>query len=81
MIPVSQLDDDFYIFDEKNYLIRGRHTGRIFQLGDPVKVKIWRTNLEKKQLDFLLAPDKDPQAAPGHKRKNEFLTYICSTNI
>jgi ribonuclease R len=55
MVPIAQLDDDFYIFDEKNYLIRGRHTGRIFQLGDPVRIKIWRTNLEKKQLDFLLA--------------------------
>jgi ribonuclease R len=57
MIPISQLDDDFYIFDEKNYLIRGKHTGRIFQLGDSVKIKIWRTNLEKKQLDFLPAGD------------------------
>ena len=55
MIPIAQLDDDFYIFEEKNYLIRGRHSGRVFQLGDPVRIKIWRTNLEKKQLDFLLA--------------------------
>jgi ribonuclease R len=59
MIPIGQLDDDFYIFDEKNYLIRGRHTGKIFQLGDPVKVRIWRTNLEKKQLDFLMAGEED----------------------
>jgi ribonuclease R len=59
MIPIAQMDDDFYIFDEKNYLIRGKHTGRIFQLGDPVKVRIWRTNLEKKQLDFLLADDSN----------------------
>jgi len=58
MIPIGQLDDDFYIFEEKNYLIRGRHSGRIFQLGDQIRVKIWRTNLEKKQLDFLLAGDK-----------------------
>jgi ribonuclease R len=55
MIPIGELDDDFYIFDEKNYLIRGRHTGRIFQLGEALKIKIWRTNLEKKQLDFRLA--------------------------
>jgi len=59
MIPIRELADDFYIFDEKNYLIRGRHTGRIFQLGDTVQVKIWRTNLEKKQLDFLLAENSD----------------------
>jgi len=55
MIPVGELEDDFYIYDEKNFQIRGRHTGRVFQMGDQVRVKIWRANLEKKQLDFLLA--------------------------
>jgi ribonuclease R len=64
MIPVGELDDDFYIFDEKNYLIRGRHTGRTFQLGEAVKIKIWRTNLEKKQLDFRLAENTN------NERKN-----------
>ena len=55
MIPIRELDDDFYIFDEKNYSLVGRHSHKIYQLGDDVKVKIWRTNLEKKQLDFQLA--------------------------
>lgn len=55
MIPIRELDDDFYIFDEKNYALVGRHSRKVYQLGDEVKVKIWRTNLEKKQLDFLLA--------------------------
>lgn len=67
MIPIGELDDDFYIFDEKNYLIRGKHAGRIFQLGDPIRVKIWRTNLEKKQLDFRLADD--PVNNQGRYRK------------
>jgi ribonuclease R len=55
MVPIRELDDDFYIFDEKNYALVGRHTHKIYQLGDDVIVKIWRTNLERKQLDFLLA--------------------------
>jgi ribonuclease R len=55
MVPIRELDDDFYIFDEKNYALVGRHTHKIYQLGDDVMVKIWRTNLERKQLDFLLA--------------------------
>ncbi|HEX7585974.1 MAG TPA: ribonuclease R, partial [Prolixibacteraceae bacterium] len=54
MIPISTLDDDFYIFDEKNYCLEGRHSHRVFQLGDVVKVEITRTNLEKKQLDLGL---------------------------
>ncbi len=67
MIPISEIDDDFYIFDENNFLIKGRHTNRIFQLGDEVSVKIWRTNLERKQLDFLLAEKKELN---GSRRKN-----------
>jgi ribonuclease R len=54
MIPIRELDDDFYIFDEKNYSLVGRHSHRTYQLGDELTVKIWRTNLEKKQLDFQL---------------------------
>ncbi|HCE57458.1 MAG TPA: ribonuclease R [Prolixibacteraceae bacterium] len=55
MIPLRELDDDFYIFDEKNYQIVGKHSHKVYQLGDEITVKIWRTNLEKKQLDFQLA--------------------------
>jgi ribonuclease R len=55
MIPIRELDDDFYIFDEKNYSLVGRHSRKTYQLGDEVTVKIWRTNLEKKQLDFQIA--------------------------
>ncbi|MBN2636181.1 MAG: ribonuclease R [Prolixibacteraceae bacterium] len=54
MVPIRELDDDFYIFDEKNYALVGKHSNKTYQLGDDVKVKIWRTNLERKQLDFLL---------------------------
>ncbi|MDP4205979.1 MAG: ribonuclease R [Bacteroidota bacterium] len=54
MVPLRDLDDDFYIFDEKNYCIIGRHTGKKYQLGDEIKVEIIRANLLKKQLDFKL---------------------------
>ena len=57
MILLNNLDDDFYIFDEKNYAIVGRHTQKKYQLGDPIRVKVWRTNLERKQLDFKLIED------------------------
>lgn len=55
MIPIRELDDDFYIFDEKNFALVGRHNQKKYQLGDNINIKIWRTNLEKKQLDFRLA--------------------------
>ncbi|NDV97211.1 ribonuclease R [Dysgonomonas sp. 521] len=54
MIPIRDLDDDFYEFDEKNYCLRGRRNKRTYSLGDPIKIKVARTNLERKQLDFAL---------------------------
>ena len=54
MIPIRCLDDDYYEFDEKNYCIVGRHTGRRYQLGDELTVRIAKTDLVKKQLDFEL---------------------------
>ena len=55
MIPIRCLSDDYYEFDEKNYCIVGRHTGKRYQLGDELTVKIAKTDLVKKQLDFELA--------------------------
>jgi len=54
MVSIRDLDDDFYIFDEKNYCLTGRHSRRTYQLGESVKVEIVKANLERKQLDFKL---------------------------
>ncbi len=54
MIPVRDLDDDYYEFDEKNYCLRGRRKNRIYSLGDAITIRVARANLEKKQLDFAL---------------------------
>lgn len=57
MVPMRELDDDFYEFDEKNYCLIGRKSRHIYRLGDPVKVKVSRANLERKQLDFVLVSE------------------------
>ncbi len=54
MVPLHELTDDYYQFDEKNYCITGRRTHRRYQLGDEVEIEILRANLEKKQLDFKI---------------------------
>lgn len=54
MVPMRELDDDFYNFDEKNYCLVGNHSRKTYQLGENVIVEITRANLEKKQLDFKL---------------------------
>jgi ribonuclease R len=55
LVPMRDLDDDYYEFDEKNYCLRGRRDHHVYQLGDAMKVKVARADLEKKQLDFELA--------------------------
>jgi ribonuclease R len=54
LVPMRELIDDFYEFDEDNYCIIGRRKHKKYQLGDQVKVEVWRANLPKKQLDFRL---------------------------
>ena len=55
MIPIRDLDDDYYEYDEKNYCLRGRRKKHVYSLADAITIKVARANLEKKQLDFALA--------------------------
>ena len=55
MVPMRDLDDDYYDFDERNYCLVGRRHHHKYQLGDPIRIKVARANLEKRQLDFTLA--------------------------
>jgi len=54
MVPIRDLDDDYYEFDEKNYCLKGRKKHRTYSLGDSITIKVARANIEKKQLDFAL---------------------------
>ena len=59
MVPLRDLTDDFYEFDEKNYCITGHHKHKRYQLGDEVIIEIARTNLQKKQMDFRLVENDE----------------------
>ena len=54
LVPIRDLDDDFYEFDEDNYRLIGRRNKKVFQLGDPIRIKMARANLLKKQMDFSI---------------------------
>lgn len=69
LVPIRELDDDFYEFDEDNYCLVGKQTGNKFQLGDEVKVEVWRTNLAKKHLDFRLAETGEKKLISKDKSK------------
>jgi len=54
MVPMRDLDDDYYDFDEKNYCLVGRRHHHQYQLGDAVRIRVAKANIEKKQLDFTI---------------------------
>ena len=66
LVPVRDLADDYYDFDEKNYCLVGRRHNNRYRLGDKVKVQVARCNLERKQLDFVLVDEKNPPRSLSH---------------
>jgi len=60
LVPVRDLADDYYDFDEKNYCLVGRRHNNRYRLGDAVRVQVARCNLDRKQLDFVLVDEKHP---------------------
>ena len=54
LVKVSSIKDDHYIFDEKKYALIGYRTKSSYQIGQKVKIKIQRADLERKQMDFIL---------------------------
>lgn len=57
MIRMADMTDDFYEFDEKNYRIIGRKTGKVFRLGDRINVRIKKTDIDRRLIDLVFASD------------------------
>ena len=60
MVPMRDLDDDYYDFDERNYCLVGRRRHNRYQLGDPIRIMVARANIEKRQLDFTIVGSNTP---------------------
>ncbi|MFA3782571.1 ribonuclease R [Melioribacteraceae bacterium 4301-Me] len=54
LVRLKDINDDFYVFDEKNYAVYGKRTGKRIRLGDKVNVKLIRVNETKREIDFAL---------------------------
>ena len=54
LIHITNLDDDYYIFDEKSYSLIGRDTNRVLRLGDTVRIVVDTVNLEVGKVDYRL---------------------------
>ncbi len=57
MVPMRDLKDDYYEFDERNFCLVGRRRHNRYQLGDKIRIKVARANLDKKQLDFTIVEE------------------------
>ena len=60
LVPMRDLADDYYDFDEKNYCLVGRRHNNRYRLGDDVKVQVARAALDRRQLDFVIVDEKNP---------------------
>ncbi len=54
MVAVRELKDDYYVYDKETLTLTGSHTGKLYSLGQKVRVRVDRANLEQKQLDYQL---------------------------
>ena len=59
MISLATLKDDYYYLDEDNYQVIGRRYGRQYKLGDSIRIKVLRVDMQKKQMDFALIDDDE----------------------
>ena len=57
LVHISDLADDFYFHDEKNYRLIGQHTQKIYRLGDPVKVRVVKVDTDERVVDFVLVKE------------------------
>jgi ribonuclease R len=68
LVHISDLEDDYYIFEEKAYRLKGENTGRIYRLGDEVRVRVVRVDPNERLLDFVLV---EPPARHFKRKKKE----------
>lgn len=52
LVPISEMNDDYYIYDKDNYQLTGKRTGKMYRLGDKVRVKVIRVSVEAREADF-----------------------------
>jgi len=69
LVSMKSLADDYYLFEAEKYRLRGERTGRIFQLGDPVRVRVERVLKQSRKLDFVLSEEKEKSGTKFRRRK------------
>ena len=87
MIPMIELKDDYYVFEEERLCLRGKRTNKTYTLGDEIRVKLLRTDVRLRRIDFGLADAAAPANVPKKKvyykrkkkkdaAKKQFKSYV-----
>jgi len=83
LVHVTELDQDFYHYDAGAHRLVGERTGRVFRLGDTVRIQVVRVDLDERKIDFSLrghmsveipkttAPEKRKKKKSRHTQKNK----------
>jgi ribonuclease R len=61
MVPLRDIKSDFFEFDADHYRIAGKRTGIVYNLGDPVRIRVKKTDLDRKLLDYELIETGDEE--------------------
>ena len=73
MVRLSDMKDDFYEWDERNYRVIGRRRKKIYRLGDPVEVRVKKTDIDRRLMDLSMEgavaePQMEERKFKGKKR-------------
>ncbi len=72
LIRLRDLESDYYEYNERKYSLIGVRTGKVYRLGDKVKVQVIRVNEERREIDFRLVEDENSNdGKPQRKRKKK----------
>lgn len=81
LVHITSLPNDYYHFDAVGHRLRGERSGRVYRLGNPVRIKVMRVDLDERKIDFDLVVEAEPRAqaaagrpgpakpGPGKKKK------------
>ena len=80
LVKVSNMEDDYYVFDDKHYCLLGERTKKRFSIGEELKVRLVRADIASKQLDFIIEDDrrKSEKTASGSTTPERPVSYRFS---
>lgn len=78
---ISYLTDDYYHYDDRHQAMIGERTGKIFRIGDEVRVRVISTNIDERAVDFeIVGMDKQNQKEKeAHEKSNKLKKTILSS--